>query len=241
MMEQSLGEFFGTLFLIILGDGVVAGTLLKKSKGYQGGWIAITTGWFIAVTIGVFVAQSVGSPNADINPAISFAKFFMHQYNLTQAALFSLCQIAGAFLGAIIVWLAYFPHWKETEDRDHKLMVFCTKPAILAYPYNFLCEVIGTTVLMFGVLAIFGKATMAGPAPGVGPYLVGVLVWGIGLSLGGPTGYAINPARDLGPRIAHAVLPLNGKGSSEWHYAWIPILGPILGAIIAVCIWQWLQ
>lgn len=240
MLEQCLGEFFGTMMLIVLGDGAVAGALLNKSKGYGGGWVAITAGWFIAVVIGVFVAQSVGSPNADINPAISLAKYLWHYYTLDKTLAFMLAQLAGAFIGAIIVWLAYLPHWKETEDKQHKLMIFSTKPAILAYPQNLLCEIIATAVLVLGVAAIFSKATQGNPAVGLGPYLVGILVWGIGLSLGGPTGYAINPARDLGPRLAHAILPIAGKGSSEWSYAWVPVAGPLLGGLIAAWMWHWM-
>lgn len=239
MLNQILGEFFGTMMLIILGNGAVASVLLKKSKGHDAGWIAITTGWFIAVVIGVFVAQSVGSPNADINPAISLAKYCWHTYTLNKMLLFMLAQIAGAFVGAVLVWLAYFPHWKETEDSHLKLMVFSTKPAIRVFRYNLLCEIIATAVLVLGVAAIFSKATAGGPASGLGPYLVGILVWGIGLSLGGATGYAINPARDLGPRLAHAILPIAGKGSSDWAYAWIPIMGPLTGGLMAAWIWHW--
>ncbi len=240
MLMQCLGEFFGTMMLIILGNGAVASALLKKSKGHAAGWIAITTGWFIAVVIGVFVAQSVGSPNADINPAISLAKFSWHYYTLNQTLLFMLSQLAGAFMGAVLVWLAYLPHWKETEDAHTKLMVFSTQPAIRAYSHNLLCEIIATAVLVLGVAAIFSKATAGGPASGLGPYLVGILVWGIGLSLGGATGYAINPARDLGPRLAHALLPIAGKGHSDWSYAWVPVLGPLLGGITAAWIWHWM-
>jgi glycerol uptake facilitator protein len=236
MLEQCLGEFFGTMMLIILGNGAVASVLLKKSKGYQAGWMAITTGWFIAVMMGVFVAQSTGSPNADINPAVSFAKYWWHLYSLQQLLLFILAQVAGAFVGAIIVWLNYLPHWKETEDAEHKLMAFSTKPAIRAYPCNLLSEIIASAVLILSIAAIFGKATAGLPMAALGPYLVGVLVWGIGLSLGGTTGYAINPARDLGPRLAHAVLPIAGKGSSDWQYAWVPILGPFIGSLIAASI-----
>jgi glycerol uptake facilitator protein len=240
MLMQCFGEFFGTMMLIILGNGAVASALLKKSKGHAAGWIAITTGWFIAVVIGVFVAQSVGSPNADINPAISLAKFSWHFYTLNQTLLFMVSQFAGAFCGAVLVWLAYLPHWKETEDAHTKLMVFSTHPAIRAYSHNLLCEIIATAVLVLGVAAIFSKATVGGPASGLGPYLVGILVWGIGLSLGGATGYAINPARDLGPRLAHALLPIAGKGHSDWSYAWVPVLGPLLGGVIAAWIWHWM-
>jgi len=238
MLTQCLGEFFGTMMLIILGNGAVASSLLTKSKGHQAGWVAITTGWFIAVVMGVFVAQSVGSPNADINPAISVAKFCWHSYSLSQTAFFILAQITGAFVGAVLVWLAYLPHWKETEETHLKLMVFSTQPAIRSYPYNLLSEAIATAVLVLGVAAIFGKAITGSPVSGLGPYLVGALVWGIGLSLGGPTGYAINPARDLGPRIAHAILPISGKGSSDWLYAWVPVLGPILGGLFGAWVWH---
>ncbi len=237
-MTEYFGEFFGTMMLIILGNGVVAGVLLKETKSYNAGWIAITTGWFVAVVIGVFVAQSAGSPNADINPAVSFAKYCLRIYTLDKMFCFMLAQLTGAFVGAVFVWLAYLPHWKVTENSDHKLMIFSTKPAIRSYPSNFICEFIATMVLIIGVASIFGKATPSGPVSGLGAYLVGVLVWGIGLSLGGPTGYAINPARDLGPRIAHALLPISGKGSSDWSYAFVPIVAPILGAWIAAVIWR---
>lgn len=237
MLMQCLGEFFGTMMLIILGNGAVASALLKKSKGYQAGWIAITAGWFVAVVIGVFVAQAVGSANADINPAISLAKYSWHYYSLQQMLLFMLAQLTGAFVGAILVWLTYLPHWKETEDAHLKLMTFSTSPAIRIYSSNLLCEIIATAVLVLGVAAIFSKAS---PVNGLGPYLVGILVWGIGLSLGGPTGYAINPARDLGPRLAHAILPIAGKGSSDWSYAWVPVVGPLLGGVVAAWAWHWM-
>lgn len=239
MLAEILGEFFGTMMLIVLGNGAVASTLLNKSKGHQAGWIAITTGWFIAVVMGVFVAQSVGSPNADINPAISIAKYYWHSYTLIKTIEFMLAQVSGAFVGAVLVWLVYLPHWKETEEKHLKLMVFSTQPAIRSYGCNLLSEAIATAILVLGVAAIFSKAITTGPVSGLGPYLVGALVWGIGLSLGGPTGYAINPARDLGPRLAHAILPIAGKGSSDWLYAWVPILGPILGALFAAWIWHW--
>lgn len=238
MFAQWLGEFMGTMMLIILGNGAVASVLLKQSKGYQSGWITITTGWCVAVVIGVFVAQSVGSPNADINPAISLAKYILQTYTLNTTLLLMSAQFIGAFVGAVIVWLAYYPHWQQTPESDLKLMAFSTVPAIRVYRYNVLTEVIATMVLVLGVAAIFGKATLTGPVSGLGPYLVGVLVWGIGLSLGGPTGYAINPARDLGPRVAHAVLPIAGKGHSDWAYAWVPVVGPLLGSVAAALLWR---
>ena len=232
------GELLGTMTLIILGGGVVANVLLAKSKGENGGWIVIATGWFVAVVIGVFVAQSAGALNADINPAVTLAKFMLGYYGFGTVICVWIAQLIGAFMGAIVVWLAYLPHWRVTENTDYKLLVFCTKPAIRSYGSNVLNEIIGTTMLVFGVGAIFGKAIVQHPASGMGPYLVGVLVWGIGLSLGGPTGYAINPARDLGPRLAHAVLPIAGKGDSDWHYAWVPIAGPLIGAIIGGVLWR---
>lgn len=238
VLEECIGEFFGTMMLILLGNGAVASVLLKKSKGYHAGWIAITTGWFVAVVIGVFVAQSAGSQNADINPAISFAKYCLNLYSLDKLLLFTFAQLAGAFFGAVLVWIFYLPHWRETEGEDIKLMVFSTVPAIRLYPYNLLCEILATAVLVLGVAAIFGKATQGNLVVGLGPYLVGILVWGIGLSLGGPTGYAINPARDFGPRIAHFLLPISGKGGSDWSYAWVPIIGPLVGSFIAVWVWR---
>ena len=238
MPHVFLGELLGTMILIILGSGVVANACLEKSKGYQSGWIVIATGWFIAVVIAVFVAQSAGAPNADINPAVSLAKYLLGHYGLQELLGIWLAQVLGAFCGAIIVWLAYLPHWRVTSSQDAKLAVFCTSPAIRNYPANLLCEIIGTIILVVGVAAIFGHATQGNPMPGVGPYLVGVLVWGIGLSLGGPTGYAINPARDLGPRLAHAILPIASKGSSDWRYAFVPIVGPLLGGLTGTMAWH---
>src|SRR5216683_321350 len=187
MTSSLLGEFLGTMVLILLGDGVVAAVLLKRSKAEGGGWIVITAGWALA-----------------------------------------------AIAGAVLVWLQYFPHWKETPDASRKLACFCTAPAIRASISNLLSEIIATFVLVFVVGAIFSKRVAAtGPAAGLGPYLVGSLVWGIGLSLGGPTGYAINPARDLGPRVAHSILPIAGKGGSDWGYAPIPVAGPLIGGVLA--------
>jgi len=234
-----IGEFLGTLILILLGGGVVANVVLKESKGHNSGWIVITTGWFIAVCIGVFVAQSAGDINADINPAVTLAKYWLGHYSITTTLWIIPTQVTGAFCGATLVWLAYHPHWQVTADADLKRQVFCTQPAILHYPSNLLNEVIGTATLVLGIGAIFGNATSSHPASGFGPYLVGILVWGIGLSLGGATGYAINPARDLGPRIAHSILPIAGKSDSNWKYAWVPIIGPIIGSIISTIIWKY--
>jgi glycerol uptake facilitator protein len=239
-MDNLLGELLGTMFLIILGDGVVANVLLARSKGENSGWIVITTGWAMAVMVGVFVAISAGAPQADINPAVTIGKWLaLGVYTTPQALATMAAEVVGAFIGAIIVWLAYFNHWGPTEDPGLKLAVFSTGPAIRNTVWNFVTEVIGTIVLLMGVGAIFSGATAPdGPAAGLGPYLVGSLVWGIGLSLGGPTGYAINPARDLGPRIAHQILPIPGKGSSDWGYGWIPVVAPLVGGVIGGFLWN---
>jgi len=217
----------------------VANVLLGKSKGQNSGWIVITTGWGLAVMVGVFVAISAGAPQADINPAVTVGKWLiLGTYTATEAIWTILAEVIGAFLGAVIVWLAYFRHWGETEDPGLKLAVFSTGPAVRDTIWNNITEIIGTIVLLVGVGAIFSGATNGSPAVGLGPYLVGALVWGIGLSLGGPTGYAINPARDLGPRIAHQILPIPGKGSSDWGYGWIPVVAPLIGGVIGALIWN---
>ena len=227
-----LGELMGTMMLILLGDGVVATVLLSKSKGQNSGWIVITAGWAFAVVIGVFVATVFGSPAAHINPAVTIGLAVLNNdYSLIPT--FLPAQFLGAFIGATLVWLHYLPHWGETEDKGYKLACFCTAPAIRSFGANMISEIIGTAVLIIGVFAI---AVKGGAVGGLTPYLVGILVYSIGLSLGGTTGYAINPARDLGPRIAHAVLPIKGKGDSDWGYAIVPVLGPIFGAIIAALI-----
>lgn len=239
MPDNLLGEFLGTMFLIILGDGVVANVLLKRSKGENSGWIVITTGWGMAVMVGVFVAISAGAPQADINPAVTIGKWLiLGVYEAGDAIMTIIAEILGAFVGAIIVWLAYFRHWGETEDQGLKLAVFSTGPAIPDTIWNSITEIIGTMVLLIGVGAIFTGATGGNPAVGLGPYLVGALVWGIGLSLGGPTGYAINPARDVGPRIAHQILPIPGKGSSDWGYGWIPFVMPLIGGVLGALVWN---
>jgi glycerol uptake facilitator protein len=228
-----IGEFLGTFVLILLGDGVVAGVLLKRSKGENAGWLAITAGWAFAVLAGVFTAMACGSPDAHINPAVTVGFAFLTG-NFSKVLPYSIAQLAGAFLGAVLVWVHYGPHWRLTEDRDFKLGTFCTIPAIRQPAANLASEVIGTFVLVLVVVSIFSTRVAAtGPAAGLGPYLVASLVWGIGLSLGGTTGYAINPARDLGPRLAHAILPIPGKRDSDWGYAPIPIVGPLAGGAIA--------
>jgi glycerol uptake facilitator protein len=231
-MTNLLGEFLGTAVLLIFGCGVVANCLLKQSKAEGAGWIVITLGWAVGVIMGVFTAVACGAPQADLNPAVTLAKMLNGVYSLPHALMTMLAELAGAITGATIAWLAFLPHWEVTEDKGLKLAVFSTAPAIRNTTANLLCEIIGTVVLIVIIFAIFSKQ-VGGIAAGFGPYLVGMLVWGIGVSLGGPTGYAINPARDLGPRIAHAILPIAGKGDSDWGYSWIPVVGPLIGAVIA--------
>lgn len=243
--SQFMGELLGTMTLILLGNGVVAGVLLNQSKAQNAGWIVITAGWAFAVMAGVFVSTATGSPGAELNPAVTIAVLVRGQMDVTTAFLHILAQFLGAIIGATLVWLHYLPHWGETPDPGLKLAAFSTGPAIRNTLTNLISEIIGTFVLLFVIFSIFGKLSpgQVGTAVsglqgfpafgGLGPLLVGSLVWGIGLSLGGPTGYAINPARDLGPRIAHALLPIEGKGDSDWSYAWIPVVGPIIGGILA--------
>ncbi|HKE85763.1 MAG TPA: MIP/aquaporin family protein [Vicinamibacterales bacterium] len=233
MASPVLGELVGTLVLILLGNGVVAGVLLKKSKGENAGWLAITTGWAFAVFAGVFTAIACGSSDAHLNPAVTLG-FAVASGDFTKVVPYVLAQLVGAFIGAMIVWVHYAPHWQLTRDPDLKLGTFCTIPAVRHVPSNLASEIIGTFVLVLVVAAIFSKRVAAtGLAAGVGPYLVGSLVWGIGLSLGGTTGYAINPARDLGPRIAHAILPIPAKRDADWGYAPIPVIGPLVGGALA--------
>lgn len=234
-MTNLFGEFFGTMVLIIFGAGVVANCLLKKSKAEGAGWIVITLGWAVGVIMGVFAAIAAGAPQADLNPAVTLAKTMMGVYTPGHAVMTMLAELAGGFAGGCIVWLFFLPHWEVTEDKGAKLAVFCTGPAIRNTGANLISEIIGTIVLIVLIFAIFSKP-VGGVAAGFGPFLVGFLVWGIGASLGGPTGYAINPARDLGPRLAHAVLPIAGKGGSDWSYSWIPVVGPFIGAGLAYMI-----
>ncbi|MDR3563623.1 MAG: aquaporin family protein [Negativicutes bacterium] len=234
-MTNLFGEFFGTMVLMIFGCGVVANCLLKKSKAEGAGWMVIVTGWGFAVIMGVFSAIAAGAPQADLNPAVTLAKTMLGVYSVQHAIATMLAELFGGIVGAAVVWLAFLPHWEITEDKGAKLGIFCTAPAIRNAPANLLCEIIGTIMLIVPIFAIFSKP-VGGIAPGMGPYLVGILVWAIGLSLGGPTGYAINPARDLGPRIAHAILPIAGKGGSDWEYSWIPVVGPLIGGGLAYAI-----
>jgi len=232
MTSPFLGEFLGTMILILLGDGVVAGVLLKRSKAEGSGWIVITAGWAFAVMAGVFVAVACGSSDAHLNPAVTLG-LAVRAGSFGKCLPYVAAQLLGAMAGATLVWVHYLPHWKETPDAGLKLACFCTGPAIRNAAANLISEIIGTAVLVFVVGAIFSKAIAAGGPGALGPYLVASLVWGIGLSLGGTTGYAINPARDLGPRLAHAILPIAGKGGSDWSYAGIPVVGPLLGGVLA--------
>jgi len=224
------------MLLIVLGDGVVANAVLQRTKGHASGWIVITTGWALAVALAVYSVGTISGGH--LNPAVTIALAVIGQFK-GSVPLYILAQMIGAFLGAILVWLAYLPHWSVTANPADKLGVFCTIPAVRRPVLNVLTEIIGTFVLVLGVLAIPSVKNLKpelGFSTGLGPLLVGALVWGIGLSLGGPTGYAINPARDLAPRLAHLILPIPGKGSSDFAYAWVPIVGPIVGGLLgAIC------
>jgi len=233
-MSPFLGEFTGTMLLIIMGDGVVANVVLNKTKGNNSGWIVITFGWAMAVFLGVYASTSLGG-SGHLNPAVTIAMAAFSDFDSSLLPTYILAQFAGAITGAIIVWLAYKQHFDSTEDKDGKLAVFCTAPAIRGPLYNLITEIIGTFVLGFGALAMSKPATTLGTLDALP---VGLLVLGIGLSLGGPTGYAINPARDLGPRIAHFILPIKNKRDSDWGYSWIPVVGPIIGALIAVYLYK---
>ena len=222
-------ETIGTALLILLGDGVVAAVLLNHSKAQNGGWIVITWGWGMAVMVAVFaVGQFSG---AHLNPAITIGFALEGRTEWSDVPEYLAGEFVGAMIGAALVWLSYLDHWRETEDPGLKLAVFSTAPAIRNPISNIITEVVGTFVLVFGVMAIFADEATA--ATGLGGLIVGLLVLGIGLSLGGPTGYAINPARDLGPRIMHAILPISGKGGSDWGYSWVPVVGPLIGCALA--------
>ena len=238
MPSSALGEFLGTAVLILLGNGVVAGVLLEESKAKGAGWIVITAGWGIAVLCGVLVAVSLGAPG-ELNPAGTIANVVLGSRTAGDAMAHIAAQFAGAIVGATLVWLHYFRHWGVTHDAAAIRSCYCNTPAIRSTLPNLVSEAIATGVLILVANAIGSKLVGgATPATNVGPALVGALVWGIGLSLGGPTGYAINPARDLGPRIAHAVLPIANKGSSDWGYSWIPVVGPVIGAACAALLWR---
>ncbi|QDU20001.1 MIP/aquaporin family protein [Urbifossiella limnaea] len=231
-MNPVLGEFLGTAVLVVLGDGVVAGVLLTKSKAKDAGWVAVTAGWAVAVLAGVLTARAVGAEGY-VNPVGPFVAALTGSLSVASAVQFAAAEVAGAFVGAVIVWLHYLPHWAATPDPGVKLAVFATGPAVRLPAANLLSEAIATFVLVLVGSAI-GRV-FVGHADAAAP-LGAALVWGIGLSLGGTTGYAINPARDLGPRLAHALLPIPGKGPSDWGYAWVPVVGPLLGGGIGAMV-----
>jgi len=228
-MSPFIGEFIGTSLLLLFGVGVVANVVLSKTKGQSSGWIVITFGWAMAVFMGVYASNSLGG-SGHLNPAVSISLALFGNFDSNLLGTYLAAQMLGAFTGAIAAWVAYKPHFDATTDADLKLAVFCTAPAIRHPLYNILTEIIGGFALLFGALALSKPASTMGALDALP---VALLVLGIGLSLGGPTGYAINPARDLAPRIAHFILPIKGKRDSDWAYAWIPVLGPIIGGLIA--------
>lgn len=235
-----MGEVVGTAVLILLGDGVVAGVLLNKSKAQNSGWVVITWAWGMAVFMGVIASIAVTDGVAHLNPAVTLG-FFAVEFGgideFSEVLELIAGEFVGAFIGALLVWLAYLPHWPETEDPGLKLAVFSTGPAIRNYGMNLITEIIGTFVLVFGVIALAPQGLGGNVG---GPFAVGILVLVIGMSLGGPTGYAINPARDLGPRIMHFILPIAGKGDSDWGYSWVPVVGPIIGGVLGALAADWL-
>jgi glycerol uptake facilitator protein len=227
-MNAFFAEFFGTAIIIVFGGGVVANVNLNKTKGNNSGWIVITFGWAVGVFTGVLLAAPISG--AHLNPAVTLALVLADKFSVTLMPVYICAQLLGAMFGAALVWLAYKKHFDITDDQEAKLAVFCTSPNIRSYWYNVITEVIGTYVLCLAVLY------MAKPDVGLGALNalpVAIVVLGLGLSIGGPTGYAINPARDLGPRIMHFLLPIPGKRNSDWGYSWVPVLGPLLGAVAA--------
>ncbi|MDY0393312.1 MIP/aquaporin family protein [Virgibacillus halophilus] len=244
-MSEFLAEIIGTMILIIFGGGVVAGVVLKKSKAFDAGWVLISIAWGLAVMLGVYAVGNI--TGAHLNPAVTLGFAIAGDFPWDKVPMYILAQLIGGFIGGVVVFLAYLPHWRETEDQEAKLNVFSTTPAVRSYLSNMLAEIIGTFVLVMGLLFIGANDF----TEGLNPVIVGALIVAIGMSLGGPTGYAINPARDLGPRIAHAVLPIFRKGSSDWKYAWVPVVGPIIGGMYGgvfynaiftnkVSIWFWI-
>ena len=234
-MNNFLFEMIGTAFLILFGNGVVANVVLNKTKGNNGGWIVITFGWAIAVFVGVYI--SAAHSDAHLNPAVSIALATAGKFDWANVPIYIAGQFAGAMIGSILVWITYKQHFDETADGNAKLAVFCTGPAIKNPFFNLATETIGTFALVFGVLFITGADMKLGSLDALP---VALLVLGIGLSLGGPTGYAINPARDLGPRIMHFILPIKGKRDSDWSYSWIPVIGPLIGGLLAAFLFKML-
>ena len=242
-MNEFSAELIGTMFLILLGNGVVANVVLKGTKGNSGGWMVITTGWALAVFVGVVIATPYSG--AHLNPAVTLALALTGKFAWSKVGYYFLAQVLGSILGSLLVWLVYKDHFNSTADPDMQLAVFCTSPAIRNTFFNLISEIIGTFVLVF-VIFYFTNAEISNPKSPVGLGSLGALpvaflVWAIGLSLGGTTGYAINPARDFGPRIAHALLPMKEKGPSHWKYAWIPVIGPFIGGSLAAMFYLLLQ
>ena len=231
-MTPYTAEFFGTMILILLGEGVVAGVLLRDSKAENAGWLTIVVAWGLAVTLAIYAVGRIS--DAHLNPAITIALLITGDFPAEKVPGYLVAQFAGAFCGAVLVWLYYLPHWRRTDDPGKKLAVFCCAPAIRSYPVNFFNEVVATAVLVLGILFI-GENKFT---EGLNPIAVGALIIAIGLSLGGTTGFAINPARDLAPRIAHSLLPIHGKGPSDWAYSWVPVAGPLVGGTTGALIFK---
>jgi glycerol uptake facilitator protein len=241
-MSEFSAELIGTMLLILLGNGVVANVVLKGTKGYNGGWMVITTGWALAVYVGVVIATPYSG--AHLNPAVTLGLAIVGKFAWSKVGMYVLAQLIGSMIGALLVWLVYRDHFTTTKDPNTEMAVFCTAPAIHNRLFNLLSEIVGTFVLVF-VIFYFTNAEISDQKTPIGLGSLGAipvafLVWAIGLSLGGTTGYAINPVRDFGPRIVHAILPLKEKSSSSWSaYAWIPIIGPFIGAAIAAFLYMW--
>lgn len=231
-MTPYLAEFLGTMLMILLGNGSVAGALLKNSKSENDGWLTIVIGWGLAVTVAIYAVGPISG--AHLNPAITIALSVSGDFPADQVIGYVIAQFAGAFAGAILVWLHYLPHWNKTESASRKLAVFCTAPAIRSTPGNLVSEIIATLVLVLAILFIGANEFVAG----LNPLVVGGLIISIGISLGGPTGFAINPARDLAPRLVHFILPISGKGASDWSYSWIPVVGPLIGGVVGAWLFK---
>ena len=229
---QLIGEFLGTAMLVLLGDGVCAGTNLNKSKSKGAGWIVIAFGWGFAVAFSVYSARWLCLGH--YNPAVTFSMAIAHKLPWSSVLPYFVVQVLGAFVGAILVWLTYYPHWKETDDQEAILGSFATVPAIRSYAWNFFTEAIATFVLVYGLLAL----TNGDLAAGLNPLLAGFLITSVCLSLGGPTGVALNPARDFGPRLAHQLMPIANKGQSDWAYSWVPIVAPLVGGALAASLFN---